>query len=264
MKDIKDISVSYLHAKEVSINRFFYEEKVILSWEELCIEKSILGKEPEVRNIDFYIDRIYTSVEVYDIDNINTMFNGVSHIFKNSNYSPEKLKGLCVNIFIEFKRKILLNYKELKDNVSSNEDIVNNIYDKNSLNKLIEYLKGECVDISIKICNSSSDNTMKRILTYIEKNYNKDLKLRLLAEIFNYNSAYLGKMFKNYIGEEFNVYLDRIRIKNSKTLLDKNELMVYEVSERVGYKSVDYFYIKFKKYVGVNPKEYKKMSDLNV
>lgn len=36
-----------------------------------------------------------------------------------------------------------------------------------------------------------------------------------------------------------------------------NKLKVYEIAERIGYKNVDYFHKKFKKYIGVSPAEYR-------
>ena len=45
---------------------------------------------------------------------------------------------------------------------------------------------------------------------------------------------------------------------NAKRLLQETDLKVYQISERVGYGSIDYFYMKFKKYVGISPKEYRK------
>ena len=71
----------------------------------------------------------------------------------------------------------------------------------------------------------------------INKNYYKDLKLEGLAQIFNYNSAYLGKLFKSETGMNFNTYLDTLRIEKAKKLLVKEKLKVYQVSEKVGYKS---------------------------
>ena len=50
----------------------------------------------------------------------------------------------------------------------------------------------------------------------IQRNYNENLKLETLASVFNYNSAYLGKMFKNTTGEYFNTYLDKVRIDKAK------------------------------------------------
>ena len=53
-------------------------------------------------------------------------------------------------------------------------------------------------------------------------------------------------------------YVDHIRIEHAKKLISENKLKVYEISEQVGYKNVDYFHKKFKKYVGVSPAEYRK------
>ena len=48
-----------------------------------------------------------------------------------------------------------------------------------------------------------------------------------------------------------------MRIDHAIELLMDNKLKVYEIAERVGYKNVDYFHKKFKKYVGVSPAEYR-------
>ena len=44
----------------------------------------------------------------------------------------------------------------------------------------------------------------------------EDLKLETLGDMFNCNSAYLGKKFKKYTGVQFNTYLDNIRIDVAK------------------------------------------------
>ena len=117
--------------------------------------------------------------------------------------------------------------------------------------------------ISKEICTNSNNSSIKRVVKYVEKNYYKDLKLENLAEIFNYNSAYLGKIFKSYAGESFNTYLDKIRIEEGKKLLVEENLKVYEVCERIGYKNIDYFHSKFKKYVGISPLNYKKQKEMS-
>jgi len=57
---------------------------------------------------------------------------------------------------------------------------------------------------------------MKRILDYIDRNYAEDIKLEMLAYLFNYNATYLGKLFKSHIGQYFNTYLDYVRIEKAK------------------------------------------------
>lgn len=48
------------------------------------------------------------------------------------------------------------------------------------------------------------------------------------------------------MGENFNSYVDHVRIKHSMELLCSSELKVYAIAEKVGYRNVDYFHIKFK------------------
>ncbi|MGO4271310.1 helix-turn-helix domain-containing protein, partial [Paenibacillus sp. TAF58] len=76
------------------------------------------------------------------------------------------------------------------------------------------------------------------------------------AELFNYTSGYLGKIFKNYTGAHFHTYLDQIRIQKAIELLGEG-LKVHQVAQRVGYANADYFHSKFKKYVGESPSSYK-------
>ena len=111
------------------------------------------------------------------------------------------------------------------------------------------------------IGNSSRDSVLDDILYYIDHNYQTNIKLESIAPLFGYNSAYLGKIFNKTVGESFNSYVDHIRIEHSKDLLLQNKLKVYEIAEQVGYKNVDYFHKKFKKYVGESPAEFRKQLD---
>jgi two-component system response regulator YesN len=109
--------------------------------------------------------------------------------------------------------------------------------------------------------NSSRDSVLDDILYYIEHNYASNIKLEGIAALFGYNSSYLGKIFNKNVGESFNSYVDQVRIKHAIELLVENKHKVYEIAEMVGYKNVDYFHKKFKKYVGESPAEYRKKLD---
>ncbi|MBN2618001.1 MAG: response regulator transcription factor [Spirochaetales bacterium] len=108
----------------------------------------------------------------------------------------------------------------------------------------------------------STETIIKKMKFMVEKHYMDNLKLKDLSDVLNYNSAYLGKLFKTEVGESFSCYLDKYRIERSKDLLQSG-LKVYQVAKKVGYSYVDYFHAKFKKYEGISPMEYKTQAEKN-
>ena len=109
--------------------------------------------------------------------------------------------------------------------------------------------------------NQTGESLFDDIVYYIERNYAQPLKLENIAPLFGYNSSYLGKLFKQRTGQNFNNYLDEIRISESRKLLEETQLRVYEIASRVGYRNVDYFHQKFKKQMGQSPAEYRKLHE---
>ena len=254
VNSIIDIGKSYKSAYSLMNRKFLYLDYGIVTYSELenVNMNDFSYGENEIAN------KVHSYVEIGEIDKVVETLRLVENFVRAKIYSEEKVKVLATKLFLELKDKIMVDYNLAKDEIRKNEDIIQKIYGKNSLRATIDFLIEEFTSISKKICNGTSDTSIKRIVKYIDKNYYRDLKLELLAEIFNYNSAYLGKVFKNYTGVSFNTYLDKVRIEEAKKLLMEDKLKVYQVCEKVGYKNIDYFHSKFKKYVGTSPLNYKK------
>ena len=143
----------------------------------------------------------------------------------------------------------------------SNQDSIAFINKQNYLYEITDYFAEQFEEVMNAIGNSSRDSVLDDILYYIEHNYHTNIKLESIAALFGYNSSYLGKIFNKSVGESFNSYVDQVRIKHAIELLVENKHKVYEIAELVGYKNVDYFHKKFKKYVGESPAEYRKKLD---
>jgi two-component system response regulator YesN len=253
---MKKVKQSYKEAKKLLTNRFLLLEQGIISKESLDqIDRT------KVLNFDTIIEKIYSYVEISDTENIVKEFKELEKLVIQRNYSEEQIKVMSIKIFLDLKEKLNNDYELNEIVIKPNEEIIENIYSKISLKNMIEYLTENFESIANKIGGTSSENIIKRVINYMNTNYYKDLKLEILAEIFNYNSAYLGKLFKSNVGENFNTYLDKIRIEKAKYLLVEEKLKVYQVCEKVGYKNIDYFHSKFKKYVGISPLNYKKQCD---
>ena len=255
VKGIDNIADSYKDAKEIMNKKFNYYEYGIVSSE--IIDNEI------IKNKEFIsFSNIYSFVEINDLEKLQQAIKNNEEYIRYQEYTEKRIKSLAIQVYLELKDKVINDYKIKKQNMMINEEVIEAVYSKGTLKETMNWLLNEFKFIAQLICNNSADSSMKRVVKYVEKNYYRDLKLELLAEIFNYNSAYLGKAFKNYTGENFNTYLDKIRIEEAKKYLVNDKLKVYEVCEKVGYKNIDYFHSKFKKYVGTSPLNYKKISKI--
>ena len=81
----------------------------------------------------------------------------------------------------------------------------------------------------------------------------------LMAKLVCLNPTYVSEIFKKKMGENFSEYLIDYRITIAKELLQDIRYKVIDVSVMVGYKDAKYFSRLFKKKVGVNPTDYRKL-----
>ena len=177
--------------------------------------------------------------------------------------SIESVRLFLTDLFLQLKENISRLYASSRISFPSNSAIIDHIDSCHYLYEIILYISEQVKSIMDISDSASRDSILDDILYYIDNNYQNNIKLETIAPLFGYNSAYLGKLFTKAIGENFNSYVDHRRIEHSKRLLAQRSMKVYEVSEQVGYKNVDYFHKKFKKYVGISPAEYRKQLKLD-
>lgn len=200
----------------------------------------IISKDLEL-TCDF-IDDIYTRL---------THKSGVTPAFLQ-NISTEFLFNIC-NIARDLKidTNTLINYS---DNLFSSIFIMDKSMD---ISNWLKELATKII-LDLKQVDENLNPLVRRVLNYIDLNYFKDISLKTLSSLFSVNSAYLGQLFKNDVGEMFSLYLNKVRIEKAKELLNKTDLNAKEVSIKVGYSNENHFYNTFRKLTGKYPTEYKR------
>ncbi|MFR8169791.1 MAG: response regulator [Marvinbryantia sp.] len=242
-----DLTHSYEFAKYLLEHEFLFGGCSVMSMD--TIENQ--GHIAENPSVDYFC----MLIEVGDMD-------GIARCVKR--FRQYCLKGMMkemdIKIQVMYNLMQIRNWAEKKYEVQKlgPSDLMEKINGVEKLDDLMEGYCGALQELCIKVGCAGSDNVIKRMYYYMERNYDKDLRLEAFSKMFHYNSSYLGKIFRKEMGDSFNNILDTIRITNAKRLLAETDLKVYQISERVGYSNIDYFYLKFKKYVGISPREYKK------
>ena len=95
------------------------------------------------------------------------------------------------------------------------------------------------------------------IQDYIKQHYSEKITLDFAASYVFMSPSHFSKLFKKSTGKNFVDYLSEIRIEKAKRLLLESTLLIYQISEQVGYTSFNYFTKVFKKYTGLTPEEYR-------
>ena len=84
-----------------------------------------------------------------------------------------------------------------------------------------------------------------------------DLNRDAIAEAVHLSPDYLSYIFRKTFNETLTDYILRMRIDQACFLLKRTSLSVDEISSRVGFSNIPYFYRKFKDVTGSTPKKYR-------
>lgn len=101
---------------------------------------------------------------------------------------------------------------------------------------------------------------IQQSVEYIHKNYGQKLTAKLVGEQVGLSEVYFSNLFKKDVGQTFGDYLTAYRLRVAKYLLSTGEYKIYEISERTGYSSPQYFSQLFHRETGCTPMEYMNMS----
>lgn len=98
---------------------------------------------------------------------------------------------------------------------------------------------------------------VQRAVSYVHKNFKKDITLKSVAEALGLSSNYLGKLFADALNTTFNEYLNSWRLHYACSLLENSSISVKEIAFESGYRSTEYFLYVFKKTMKTTPLTYR-------
>ncbi|MGN0642460.1 MAG: response regulator [Huintestinicola sp.] len=103
----------------------------------------------------------------------------------------------------------------------------------------------------------SEEGMVYNICRYFSDNSDRLITLEEMSEAFGFSKDYFGKLFKSHMGTSFNSFYSAVKIEKAKTLLKTGNYKNYEISDMLGYSTVDYFSKIFKEITGETPTQYK-------
>ena len=112
------------------------------------------------------------------------------------------------------------------------------------------------VRVSSSVKQRSDNDTVKRIIAYMEENLYGNLNFTDICRFSAQSATNLKTIFKAVTGMGVMEYYRMLKIELAKTLLREGTGNITQVADQLGYGSVHYFSRYFKQATGMTPSEY--------
>lgn len=93
--------------------------------------------------------------------------------------------------------------------------------------------------------------------SFLSANYRNGVTMEEMADALGYNKDYFGKLFQQNFGVHFHRFHNMVKVCYAKELIRTGNYKAYEISDMLGFASVDYFTRIFKDIAGITPSAYK-------
>jgi two-component system, response regulator YesN len=253
---IENIKKSYIQALDASMY------KVVKKNGETMEAKNINDEKGKYKNLYLYFPKVAEKTELRLRTAVSALLD---EIFQEFNTEDVSVDGIIqfyndINRFsYEYFTQKNIDFSmifDAKENYFNPFEDFWDIYEVKSY--IRRYLFKVCDIISVYKDMTPDKKIIDKIIRYLWENYNKDINLNIISEIYEKNNSYLSVLFKKETGKNFIDFLTDIRMEKAKEMLANSNKSIQEVSEAVGYPNAKYFSKVFNKVLGMSPKKYKK------
>lgn len=258
----------YLVAKGVSDNTFeLLEERKAKGDQQSEIAEQIKFMKSFVPHQDYEPyplekeQELMELIETGDKPGSQRVLNEIlGQIFFSSGGSFEVIRSRVLELVVLLSRAAIKGGADAQQIFGLNYTYLGRINAFRNVEELTYWLSGIMARFTDQVFNLTDVkhvDVMYRAVDYIRKNYTKRITLEETASFVYLSPAYFSRVFKDEIGDNFNIYVNKIRIEAAKKLLLNDKVSLVDISSIVGFEGQSYFSKVFKKMTGVTPGKFR-------
>ncbi len=126
-----------------------------------------------------------------------------------------------------------------------------------SLDEVVAYMEG-LLDKDDAGKPSSGQTVIADICAWIDENYGRPIRLRMLSRRFHISETYICELFRKHKNQTLTNYVLSARMERAASLLRASKVSLPDVAEAVGYLDYGYFGRVFKRYHGISPDAFRR------
>ena len=250
--DLKYPIIFFYHffSKGRDIRNHFHQEIEIIYVQNGKLRVSVEGENYDYQTVDIILipSNAVHAIQFENVDNHIFTYLLSLEVFKQYQIDIE---ALCFKLDKEnIDKAVFQTFETYQDMSSLKKHIVMyQVYEK-----ILKY--------SHKSNPHSQTHTIiDDVISYIQKHYNQDLSLEILAEQFHFHPNYLSRRFKKRTSMSLHRYLLRVRMNHAYQDIVYTKDNIVDIVYRHGFKQLRSFNRLFKEMYGCTPSKYRKALD---
>ena len=178
-------------------------------------------------------------------------------------FSPEILCGFSAEISKSIPDKNFISAAEDSELCEIFDKIYplakqNNEYGKLRLNGYINIMMSIMLPhFKLKTANIERNSAFYGIMDFCTHNFTESITLDSVAEKLHLSKYYISHLINRKLGQNFNEYINSLRISEACAFLRETDKKIAEISEEVGFGTIRSFNRSFKQTTGISPAEYR-------
>lgn len=227
-------------------------------WEQVSFMKSFTYARDDV--LAYPIEKEQKLLELIETGNktgTQELLNEIlGHIFFSSSGTIEVMRARVIELVVLLSRAAIRGGADVEQIFGLNYMYLNKIGTFRSIDEIAYWLSGilgRFTDQVFNLTNVKHADVIYRAIDYVRKNYMKRITLEETAARVFLSPAYFSRVFKEEMGENFNSYVNSVRVDVARRLLLNETIPLVDISTLAGFDGQSYFSKVFKKVVGVTP-----------
>ncbi|MCR5255552.1 MAG: response regulator [Acetatifactor sp.] len=249
--DFVEIKEAYNEAKKSRIEAFWLE-KLQIDYDELLAFTKFEEK-LQAESISSYIQMLGTDKVEQAMKNLRSIFWNARRDIDHFNLDEQ---------LISFLSELSETYDAVLHAESERIEKFKHLYAFKNIgfyeNEFMGWLDKFTESLNHKFEDYKNKQKIQQAVMYVRENYDKDLNMAVVSNHISMNYSLFSYAFKQYTGTNFVAFLKDIRMNKAKELLEKTDMRIVEISQKIGYENEKHFMKIFKASYGVSPTEYRK------
>jgi AraC-like DNA-binding protein len=126
---------------------------------------------------------------------------------------------------------------------------------KDILNIIVDSMAGDLFSFR----GTRHASALRKAERYIWAHYTEKVKLADIAAASGLSAPYFSTVFKEEMGENLSVYLNRLRVEKAMYLLIESSISLNEIAVSCGFEDQSWFSKTFKHFTGMSPGKYREI-----